>query len=139
MVTFKVGNCMVKRILVDNSSLTDFIFLSTHDTMGISPTTIQPTKAILVRLNGDHSKANGKITLPITVKGKIHMTELMVVDAPFTYNMIVGQLWLHGMKVVPSTYHQKVKFPMESGVNEILGDQPVAWVCYIKTLDGKMT
>lgn len=48
------------------------------------------------------------------------MMELMVVDAHSAYNMNMGCLWLHAMQVVPSTYHQKVKFPTESGVDEIL-------------------
>ena len=84
-------------------------------------------------------KARGKITLPISVKDKVQMTELMVVDAPSAYNMIVGWPWLNSMKVVPSTFHQKVKFPTANGIDEIQGDQAVARICYMKTLDGKMT
>ena len=90
VVTLDVGSCTVKRILVDNGSSTDVIFLSTLEAMGINPTSIQPTKVMLVGFNRVDSKARGKFTLPITVKDKVQMTELMVVDAPFTYNMIVG-------------------------------------------------
>ena len=139
VVTLDVGNCTVKRILVDNGSSADIIFLSTIEAMGISPTAIQPTQATLVGFNGVDSKARGKITLPISVKDQVQMTELMVVDAPSAYNMIVGRPWLHSMKAVPSTYHQKLKYTTATGVDEIPGDQAVARVCYIKTLDGKMS
>ena len=139
VVTLDVGNRIVKRILVDNGSSVDVIFLSTLEVIGISPTVIQPTKAALVGFKGVDSKARGKITLPISVKDKVQMTELMVVDAPSSYNMIVGRPWLHSMKAVPSTYHQKLKYTTASGVDEIPGDQAVARVCYIKTLDGKMS
>ena len=85
------------------------------------------------------SQARGKITLLIAVKNKLQMTELMVVDAPSAHNMIVGRPWLHSMKAVPSTYHQKVKYPMTTGVDEIRGDQVAARICYVKTMDGKMS
>ena len=139
MVTLDVGSCTVKRILVDNGSSANVIFLSTLEAMGISPTAVQPTKATLVGFNGMDSQARGKITLPIAVKDKVHMTELMVVDAPSAYNMIVGRPWLHSMKAVPSTYHQKVKYPTATGVDEIRGDQAAARICYVKTMDGKMS
>lgn len=70
VVTLKVGNCVVKRIPMDNGNLTDIIFLNTFDAIRISPSAIQPTKATLVGFNGDHNKAREKITLPITIKGK---------------------------------------------------------------------
>ena len=85
------------------------------------------------------NQARGKITLPIAVKDKVQMTELMVVDAPSAYNMIVRRPWLHSMKVVSSTYHQKVKYPTATGVDEIRGDQAVTQICYVKTMDGKMS
>ena len=90
MVTLDVGNYTVKRILVDNGSSTNVIFLSTLEVMEISPTAIQPTKATLVGFNGVDSRVRGKIILPIAVKDRVHMTELMVVDAPSAYKMIVG-------------------------------------------------
>ena len=85
------------------------------------------------------SKARGKITLPIAVKDKVQMTELVVVDTSFAYNMIVGRPWLHSMKVVPSTYHQKVKYPTTTRVDEIKGDKAATQICYVKTQDGKMS
>ena len=67
------------------------------------------------------------------------MIELTVVDTRSTYNMIVERLWLHAMKAVPCTYRQKEKFLMKRGVDEILGDQAETQVCYIKTLDEKVS
>lgn len=90
MVTLDVGSYTLKRILLDNNNSADVIFLGTLEAMGISLTTIQPTKAMLVWYNEDHSKARGKITLPIIVKDKINMMELMMVGAPSAYNMFVG-------------------------------------------------
>lgn len=97
-------------------------FLSTLEAMGISLTAIQPMKATWVWFNGVDSKARGKITLPILVKDKVQMTELVVINAYSAYNMIVGRLWLHFIKAVLSTFHQKVKFLTTNGIDEIQGD-----------------
>ena len=45
--------------------------------------------------------------------------DFLVVDVPSPYNVIMGRTWLHSMKVVPSTCHQKLKFPLESGNGRI--------------------
>ncbi|XP_019225913.1 PREDICTED: uncharacterized protein LOC109207447 [Nicotiana attenuata] len=42
------------------------------------------------------------------------------------YRIILGRPWLHGMKVVPSTYHQLLKFSTLEGINQTRGDQPAA-------------
>ena len=34
-----------------------------------------------------------------------------VLDIPLAYNIFLGRPWIHEMRVVPSTYHQCVKFP----------------------------
>uniref|UniRef100_A0A2N9I7G3 Uncharacterized protein n=1 Tax=Fagus sylvatica TaxID=28930 RepID=A0A2N9I7G3_FAGSY len=52
--------------------------------------------------------------------------EKLVVRGTSPYNAIVGRDWLHRMKAVPSTLHQKLRFPTEEGVMEINGDQVTA-------------
>uniref|UniRef100_A0A2N9FB64 RNase H type-1 domain-containing protein n=1 Tax=Fagus sylvatica TaxID=28930 RepID=A0A2N9FB64_FAGSY len=54
---------------------------------------------------------------------KLHHT---LVRGTSPYNAIVGRDWLHRMKAVPSTLHQKLRFPTEEGVMEINGDQVTA-------------
>ncbi|KAK3008959.1 hypothetical protein RJ639_014042 [Escallonia herrerae] len=47
------------------------------------------------------------------------------------YNTILGWTVLNQLKVVVSTYHMKMKFPMEHGIKEVKGDQVVARQCYM--------
>ena len=44
--------------------------------------------------------------------------------------MIIGRLTLNRWKSTTSTYCLKVKFPTESGVNEVKEDQVLARECY---------
>ena len=47
----------------------------------------------------------------------------MVVDQPSVYNTIIGRPSLNKMKAITSTYHLKMKFPIEEGVREVRRDQ----------------
>ncbi|KAF3443116.1 hypothetical protein FNV43_RR17037 [Rhamnella rubrinervis] len=90
VVTLDVGNCTIKRILMDTESSADIVFSRTLDKMGISPMTIQSTRATLVGYDGNESLAKGKIILLVTAKNVTQMVEMMVVDTPSSYNMILG-------------------------------------------------
>ena len=47
-------------------------------------------------------------------------------DAYSPYTAVVARPWLHTLGVVSSTLHQKVKYPSEGQIEEILGDQAIA-------------
>ena len=53
--------------------------------------------------------------------------DFIMVDAFSPYTAIVARPWLHALGAVSSTLHQKVKYPSEGQIEEILGDQAVAW------------
>ena len=46
------------------------------------------------------------------------------------YNAIMGRVWLHSMKVVPSTYHQMVSYLTNACQVDLLGSQLAARQCY---------
>ena len=50
---------------------------------------------------------------------KIVEVDFIVVDTYSSYTAIVARPWLHTLKAVASTLHQKVKFPSEGRVLEI--------------------
>ena len=85
----------------------------------------------------------GKVNLKVKVNDAYVKVEFIVVDVPSPYNAIMGQTWLHNMQVVPSTHHQKFKFPLENGkgkvkVTTVKGDQISAKQCLMAaTLGGK--
>ena len=52
--------------------------------------------------------------------------DFIVVDAYSPYIAIVARSWLHTLGAVSFTLHQKVKYPSEGQIKEILGDQSMA-------------
>ena len=60
--------------------------------------------------------------------------DFIMVDAYSPYTAIVTRPWLHTLGAVSSTLHQKVKYPSEGQIEEILGDQAVAWQCMVAAI-----
>ena len=58
-------------------------------------------------------------------------------DAYSPYTAIVARPWLHTLGVVSSTLHQKVKYPSEGQIKEILGDQSLARQCLVAAIQHK--
>lgn len=105
VLTLNMSNCEVNRILVDNGSSTDVLFLSTLREMEINETEIEKSTRVLVGFNGESTAAISKITLPVFAAGENKMTTFLVIDCPSAYNIIIGKPWIHAMKAVPLTYH----------------------------------
>ena len=57
-----------------------------------------------------------------------------MVDSYSPYTAIVARPWLHVLRAVSSTVHQKVKYPFEGLVKEILGNQSVARQCMVAAI-----
>ena len=63
--------------------------------------------------------------------------DFIIVDAYSPYTSIVARPWLHTLGAVSSTLHQKIKYPSEGKIEEILGDQTMARQCMIATIQHK--
>ena len=50
------------------------------------------------------------------------------------YTAIVARPWLYTLGAVSSTLHQKIKYPSEGQIEEILGDQDMAWQCMVAAI-----
>ena len=62
----------------------------------------------------------------------------IVVDAYSPYTAIVAKPWLHALGAVSSTLHQKVKYPSEGQVKEVIGDQAMAQQCMVSAISRQL-
>ena len=60
--------------------------------------------------------------------------DFIVVDAYSPYIAIVARPWFHTLGAVSSTLHQKIKYPSEGHIEEILGDQDMARQCMVAAI-----
>ncbi|KAL2250108.1 UNVERIFIED_CONTAM: Retrovirus-related Pol polyprotein from transposon 17.6 [Sesamum indicum] len=109
--------------------------------MGLENARLEPVKTPLVGFGGSEVASLGTIELSVSMgeepKRKTLMVKLLMVDTPFTYNVILGRPGLNSFRAVISTYHMKMKFPTEYGIGEVTCDQKEARKCYNLLLKGE--
>ena len=123
-----------RRILIDNSSFVDIIYLSAFQQLKVALERLRPFNSLLVSFGGNKVYPKGIVTLTITVgaypKQLTHQLDFLVVDCPSSYNVIIRRPTLNRWKATTSTYCLKVKFSTENGVGEVKGDQVLVRECY---------
>ena len=88
----------------------------------------------LVSFEGKTVTPRGQIRLPIQTGTDVVEVDFIIVDAYSPYTAIVARPWLHALWAISSTLHQKVKYPSEGQVKEIIGDQTMARQCMVATI-----
>ena len=90
--------------------------------MGLTQADLKPTRTPLIGFSAEPVWPLGSIILPVRAGRVTKNTEFLVVDVPLAYNAIMGRTWLPRMKVIPSTYHQLLKFSGPKGTESIRGN-----------------
>ena len=102
--------------------------------MKVDPKRFLPFESPFVSFSEDRVYPKGIVMLTVTVDSHpLQVTKqlnLLVVDCPSSYNVVIGQLTLNHWNTATLTYCLKVKFPTEHEVGVIKGDQVLAHECY---------
>ncbi|XP_026446751.1 uncharacterized protein LOC113347326 [Papaver somniferum] len=118
------------RILIDEGNSVEILFYETFKQMGLRDKCLIPSVYNIFGFNGSSTRPKGEVTLEIQVGKILTLTTFRVIDVLSPYTAIVGRSWVHGIKGVASTYHQRIIFPTPDGVAEIIGDSGEAKHCY---------
>ncbi|XP_075475781.1 uncharacterized protein LOC142511886 [Primulina tabacum] len=138
VIQARVANYDVLRVFVDNGSSVNVIFKEALVQMDLHEYQLEAVETALFGFAGHAAYPEGEITLPLTLETrdmrKTVMTVFTVVDAPSSYNIILGRPAMNEMRAVASTYHQKIKFLVRGQVGEVKGYQPSFRRCYGETV-----
>jgi hypothetical protein len=141
VVTMEIAGYSTRRVLIDNGSSADIIYLTAFQQMKIDKDQLQPIETPLVGFAGTSIYPLGMVTLQIIagthLKQAIKKVNFLVVDCPSAYNVIIGRPTLNRLRAVTSTYHLLVRFPTENGIGEMKGDQAMARECYLTTVNAE--
>ena len=133
-----VANKTIHRVLVDNGSSADIIFATAFNRMGIGREKLEPVNTHLRGFSREKVLPLGSIQLVLTLGAppfQVTMTvKFLIVDAPSTYNMLLG---IPSLNTIPSAYHMMIKFPTIGGIGMVQGDQRVARECYSTSMKQK--
>ena len=137
VVTLRIGEYDVKRVMIDQDSAAKIMYPDLYKGLGLKPENLTTYGSPLVSFEGKMVVPKGQIRLPVQVGTDVIEVDFIVVDAFFPYTAIMGRPWLHTLGVVSSTLHQKVKYPSEDQMLEIVGSQSVARQCLVAAIQHK--
>ena len=126
VVMFRIGGYDVKRVLVDQGSVVEVMYLNLYKGLKLKPEDLMAYDSPLVSFEGKIVTPKGQIRLPIQTGSDIVEVDFIVVDAYLPYTAIIAKPWLHALGAVSSTLHPKVKYSSEGRVKEVIGDQAMA-------------
>lgn len=109
VITLKVGNCIVKRVLVDKGSAMKVMFYITFQQIGFPYEEIVSITTPLVGFDEASMVLIGYMKLEVITGDKLLMIEFAAVNATFPYNIIMARSWIHSMRGIPSTLHQMMR------------------------------
>ncbi|XP_073123103.1 uncharacterized protein [Henckelia pumila] len=134
VVTVIVVNYDVSRIFVDSGSSVNILFKGTLDQMKIEGCELELISTPLYGFIGHAIRPMGRIDLPVSMRSDpkriTKMVSFTVVDTHSSFNEILGRSAMKDFKVISSTYHQKLKFPIGREVWVLHGNKMVAHRCY---------
>jgi hypothetical protein len=141
VVTMTIAGLITRRVLIDNGSSVDIIYLPAYQQMRIDKEQLRPIDIPLVGFTGDKVKPSGVVSLMIEagtyLKQVRASVKFLVVDCSSAYNVIINHPTLNKLRAVTLTYHFLVRFPTEHGIGELKGDQTTAKECYFASLGPK--
>ena len=112
----------MKRVLVDLRNVAKIIYPDLYKGLNSKLEDLTAYDSPLVSFEGKTVTLRGQIRLPIQTSSEVVEVDFIVVDVYSPYTVIVARPWLHALGVVSSTLHQKVKYPSEGQVKEIVGN-----------------
>jgi len=134
VITAKIADTVVKRLLVDTGISCDVLFLFALQQMGIDTSKLEESLRPLVSFMGHEAPMLGSISLTVVNREEpkvlTTMVNLFIIDVVLAYNGILGQLSLNIIAVVVSTLHQMMKFPTWEGISQVCNYQKEARACY---------
>ena len=134
-----VANKTIHRVLVDNGSSADIIFASAFDRMGIGREKLELASTHLRGFSKEKVLPLGSIQLVLTLGDPpcqaTTVVKFLTVDAPSSYNMLLGRPSLNAIRAIPSAYHMMIKFPTISSRRPARGQGVLLGIHEAKKVD----
>ena len=103
VITLQIGGYDVKKVMVDDGSRAEIMYLDLYKGMKLRPEDLTPYSSPLMSFDGKIVMPKGQIRLPVQTNPKIVEVDFIVVDTYSPYTAIMARPWLHTLGAVAST------------------------------------
>jgi hypothetical protein len=127
VIEVNIAGWIIGKVLVDNGSTTDTLFLKTFEKMNLSQHMLHPPEYPLQGFGGKPIKLVGKISLPVSFgdldNARTETPTFDVVDIYHPYLAIFGRGFMNNFNAVIRQQFFCMKTPAPKGVITVFGDQ----------------
>ncbi|XP_052171626.1 uncharacterized protein LOC127787603 [Diospyros lotus] len=139
VISVVTANFWVKKVLIDQGSSADLMYLSVLKKMRIPEGKLKPFDENLISFSGEQVGVRGYIDFPTSFRTaplvKTIYIRYLVIDCQTPYNVLLGRPSLNKIGAVVSTPYLTMKFPViDTKVGTIHVDQKEARQCYHDSL-----
>ena len=113
-------------MLVDQGSAVEIMYPDLYNGLNLKPEDLTAYDSPRASFEGKTVIPRDQIKLSIQTNSEVVEVDFIVVDAYSSYTAIVARPWLHALGAISSILHQKVKYPSEGQIKEIVGSQSMA-------------
>jgi hypothetical protein len=130
VINCSVAGCDLHKVLVDNGSQVNIIFLHAFDRMGISHSLLKPSDNPLYGFSGKGTFPVGKIELPLSFgvapNARSEEVTFDIVNMVYPYNAITGRDSINKFEATIHGLCLCMKIPGPQGVITVYGNQKTA-------------
>ena len=101
---------------MDNGSALNVCLLATTVALGFKPSDFEPSSQTVQAYHSTCRDVLGTLTLNLQIGSVTFSALFQVLRIPMSFNMLLGRLWIHRVRAISSSLHQKVKFIHEGRV-----------------------
>ena len=119
---------------MDQGSDAEIMYPNLYKGLNLTDKDLTTYNSPLVSFEGKVFIPKGQIRLPMQAGSEVVKVDFIVINAFSPYTAIIAKPWLHALGVVSLTLHQKVKYPSEDQIEELVGDQSMAQQCLVSAI-----
>nr|CAN61210.1 hypothetical protein VITISV_014941 [Vitis vinifera] len=109
-ITIGCSGRRVPSVLLDNGSALNVCPLATAIALGFAPSDFGPSTQTVRAYDSTKRKVMGTLMIDLQNSPATFSTLFQVLRIPTSFNLLLGRPWIHIVRVIPSSLHQKVKF-----------------------------
>ena len=115
-ITIECMGAKVPMVLIDNGSVLNVCPFRTILAIGLDMEIIIPSPLTIRAYDNTSRKVMGTFKAPCKIGLLEIVVEFHVMDITPNYNLLLGSSWLHTIRAIPSSLHQKMKIHGNEGL-----------------------
>ena len=109
-ITVGCSGHRVSSVLLDNGSALNVYLLATAITLGYAPSDSGPSTQTVKAYDSTKMEVMDTLMIKLLIGLATFPILFQVLRIPTSFNLLLGQPWIHKVGAIPSSLHQKVKF-----------------------------